>query len=118
MAADFLWLPDYKAANEDTTPRVLVSKFDDGYEERRADGLNNLPRTFNLTFTRDKTEIDAIVSFLRGKQGYQKFSFVPPPDDPGTGDTINVVCSEPWKRNQVDYNIVTLSVTLREVFEA
>lgn len=118
MAADFTWLPDYKAAEEDTKPTIMVSKFGDGYEERRPEGLNNLPRTFNLTFTRNKTEIDAIVAFLRSKGGYQKFSFVPPPDDPATGTTINVVCSDPWKRNQLDYNIVSLSATFREVFEA
>lgn len=114
MPADFLWSPDYKAADKNTTPRVLITKYNDKYEERRADGLNNLPRVWSFTFTNTNSEIDAIDTFLRGKAGVTSFTFVPPREVA----EVRVVCSDPWKQSEIDYNVSTLTATFREVFEA
>jgi phage-related protein len=112
--ADFEWQPDYKAADTTTTPRVMIAKFGDNYEERRASGINSLPRVWNLTFTNTNSEIDDIEDFLVGKGGVTKFTFTPP----RSVTDATVVCSDPWKKSEIEYNVSTLTVVFREVFEA
>ena len=67
--------PD-KGYTRNTQPRVLVSQFGDGYSQRLIDGINPLAETINVSFnTRDKAEIDHIISFFESKGGVTAFTF-------------------------------------------
>lgn len=60
--ATFTWSP--QTADKTVTPRMRTASFGDGYIQRVADGINNKPREWSLTFVRPKAEIDAIESFI------------------------------------------------------
>ena len=50
--------PD-KSMSKQSTPKVLIATFGDGYEQRIADGINTLAETYSLSFsTRTKEDID------------------------------------------------------------
>ena len=67
--------PD-KGYTRQTTPRVLTAQFGDGYSQRLIDGINPLAESINVTFnTRDKAEIDHIISFFESKGGVSSFTF-------------------------------------------
>ena len=67
--------PD-KGYTRQTTPKVLTAQFGDGYSQRLIDGINPLKETINVTFnTRDKGEIDHIISFFESKGGVSSFTF-------------------------------------------
>ena len=67
--------PD-KGYTRSTTPRALITKFGDGYSQRLIDGINPLMETINVSFkTRDKGEIDHIISFFESKGGVTAFTF-------------------------------------------
>ena len=59
----FTWAPQYGAANE-VKPSVLTASFGDGYEQRTKNGINNLPRSWSLTFYNTPTDADSIEGFL------------------------------------------------------
>ena len=68
-------IPD-KGYTRQTQPRVLTAQFGDGYSQRLIDGINPLKETINVTFnTRDKAEIDHIISFFESKGGVSSFTF-------------------------------------------
>ena len=67
--------PD-KGYTRQTTPRVLTAQFGDGYSQRLINGINPLAETINVSFsTRDKGEIDHIISFFESKGGVSSFTF-------------------------------------------
>ena len=67
--------PD-KGYTRQTQPRVLLAQFGDGYSQRLIDGINPLAETISVSFsTRDKGEIDHIISFFESKGGVSSFTF-------------------------------------------
>ena len=59
-----------------TTPRVLMTQFGDGYSQRLIDGINPLKESISVSFnTREKAEIDHIISFFESKGGVTAFTF-------------------------------------------
>ncbi len=59
--------------------RVTRADFGDGYTQRSADGLNNTPRTLNLTWELNSaSEIATIETFLRARGGAETFDYTPP----------------------------------------
>ena len=117
--------PD-KSMTKQSTPRVLVANFGDGYEQRIADGINTLNETYSLTFaTRLKAEIDDIVAFLDAKKGVAKFPLILP-DSNVTSNPIGPAASGEREVKVVTTNYSTtyayddfysLSVSLKRVFE-
>jgi len=86
-------IPD-KGLSRQTTPRVLVASFGDGYEQRIPNGINNLNEVFSISFnTRTKEEIDDIMGYLASLQGSSSFNFVVPDSNNGGETTIKVVCA-------------------------
>ena len=60
-------------------PRVVVTRFGDGYEQRSAFGLHTNPQSWSLTFAnRRPAERDAIMGFLRAMGGVAAFDWQPP----------------------------------------
>jgi phage-related protein len=118
--------PD-KSMMKNSTPRVLVASFGDGYEQRIADGINNLDETYTLTFaTRLKADIDDIVAFLDLKKGVSSFPLILPdsnvlsnPAGPaGVGEREVKVVTTNYSLTYSYDNFYSLSVSLKRVFEA
>jgi len=111
--------PD-KTLTRKSKPKVLVSKFGDGYEQRISDGINNISETYNVAFkTREKAFIDDVVDFLDTQAGISKFDFtIPDAKTGGTGQqTVKVVC-EDYSTNFEYDDYFTLTATFRRVYEA
>lgn len=111
--AIFTWTPDFNAQVQ-IKPRVRAVSFGDGYQQRQADGINNVPQVWSLQWqNRDNTETAAIKSFLQTRAGVEAFDWTPPNEV----TAIRVVCSE-WTVSTVRYNLNNASATFTQVFEA
>jgi len=109
MPNTFTYNPTY-GASEVTKPRVLVTTFGDGYEQRVVDGINHIRRVWNLTFSKTGADMAAVISFLENEGGVTSFNWTPPRGSAGLW-----VCRE-WSRAVNDaFDQVTLQFV--EVFE-
>lgn len=106
----FTWPPSW-GARQSVKPTVMLARFGDGYEQRVADGINNKPRNWSLSFTRAIAEIDAIESFLSSAGAAAAFDWTPP-----SGAAGKFVCDQ-WDREIQSPSAHTLTATFREVFE-
>lgn len=110
-------LPD-KGLTRTSTPRVLVARFGDGYEQRIADGINSIDESFNVTFNnRTKEEIDDITGYLGSLNGTTAFSYTIPDSNNGGETTIKVVCGT-FTQNYSYDDFYSASATFRRVYEA
>jgi len=67
-------VPVDKGFQRSSTPKVHTMTFGDGYEQRIADGINNLAQGMTVSFTtRPKAEIDDLVAFFESLGGVTKF---------------------------------------------
>lgn len=108
--SDFNYQPAFSAQLV-KAPRVRSAQFGDGYQQRIADGINNQPESWRLTFNVDNTDADAIESFLEGKGGAESFTWTPK-----NRTEITVVCGE-WSRVLTSPNTSTINATFEQVFE-
>jgi len=100
------------------TPNVRVARFGDGYEQRKAIGINNFTENYNVTFVnRPGTEMDDLESFFASLNGVTRLMFTientnlsPPEED------VICVCDS-WTVNTPQPNIRSISATLRRVYE-
>jgi phage-related protein len=69
--------PD-RGLKADSKPRVLVASYGDGYEQRVANGINNVAESWNLTW-KNRTTADAnkITKFLEDQGGVTAFDWYP-----------------------------------------
>lgn len=102
-----------------STPRVLVARFGDGYEQRLQDGINYLAEEFKITINnRAKAEIDDIIAFFVTKGGVTAFDFTYWDSNGGGNETTIKVVASNWDRvynNDIGYSC---SVTFKRVYEA
>tara|TARA_B100000131_G_C18064687_1_gene591998 strand:- start:488 stop:1081 length:594 start_codon:yes stop_codon:yes gene_type:complete len=71
-------IPD-KTLSRQSNPRVRTQSFGDGYEQRLAEGINNIVDMFSLAFSnRTKEEADDIIAFFEAKGGVDAFDFTIP----------------------------------------
>jgi|TARA_R110002153_G_scaffold192296_2_gene345562 phage-related protein len=100
-------------------PKVLTSTFGDGYEHRIADGINNTPQSFSLSFaTRPKAEIDDIVDFFETKGAVTPFSYIVSDSNSGSNErTVKVIC-ETWSQTWAYDNFYSLTAKFRRVYES
>ena len=106
----FTWIPAKASLQE--RPRVVSSKFGDGYEQRRPDGINNVPQSWSLFFVCPSVSMtQAILNFLRARKGSELFTWIPP----DAVAPINVVCRE-YASDDEPGNSRTLSATFEQVF--
>jgi len=105
-----------KGFTRGSAPTVHVSTFGDGYEQRIADGINNLAQTMNITFSnRPKAEIDDLVAFFESLGGVSKFQMTI--DDTNGTETIKVICRT-WNQTWAYDNFYNLAVQVQRVYEA
>ena len=96
-----------------SAPVVRKVQFGDGFEKRLSYGLNQNPKTFNLTFEVSETDADTIETFLDARaDDNAAFDFTPP----GEGSSSKFVC-ETWSKSIPYLNRATIQATFREVFE-
>jgi phage-related protein len=63
--------------------RVLTASFGDGYQQKVADGLNNVRKVFALEWeVLTPAQADAIVTFLESHGGYKPFLYASPAAPP------------------------------------
>ena len=96
-----------------SAPVVRKVQFGDGYEKRLSYGINQNPKTYNLTFEVSETDADTIETFLDARAAdNEAFDFTPP------GDAISskFVC-ETWSKSIPYLNRATIQATFRQVFE-
>ena len=105
-----------KGFQRGSSPKVHTLTFGDGYEQRIADGINNLAQQMNVTFnTRPKAEIDDLVAFFESLGGVSKFRMTI--DDTNGAETIKVVCRQ-WNQTWNYDDFYSLSATFDRVYEA
>ena len=69
--------PD-RGLKSDQQPRILKATYGDGYEQRVAAGINNLPESWSLTWkNRSSAEANKIVKFLEVQGGVTAFDWYP-----------------------------------------
>ena len=70
--------PD-RGVSTDQSPRVLKASYGDGYEQRVAAGINNIPESWSLTWnTRTKADSNKVIKFLEDQGGVASFDWYPP----------------------------------------
>ena len=109
--AVFNWIPDLGFSVE-VKPSVKTVSFGDGYEQRRAEGINAMGYSWSLTFKRSKIIIASIVAFLLARNGTESFDFAAP-----NGTTYRVVATDGWTVVDSDVGWQTLTVKFKLVYE-
>ena len=110
--------PD-KGFKRDNKPKVHVISFGDGYEQRLADGINNLEQSISVSFsTRPKAEIDDLVAFFESLGGVTKFRFDLEDSNAGSStETIKCTCAQ-WNQTWAYDKFYSLTATFKRVYEA
>ena len=109
-------VPVDKGFSRMSSPKIHVASFGDGYEQRIADGINNLNQAMSLSFTtRPKAEIDDLVAFFESLGGVSKFRLTI--DDTNGAETIKVVCKQ-WNQTWAYDNFYSLTAQVERVYEA
>ena len=108
--------PDYKpqfSANKRSAPKLRVTQFGDGYQQRTSFGLNQDPKVWNLTFNVDDEDAVEIETFLeaRGKDG-ASFSWQPPDET----SPLKWICRS-FNKEIFSFNRNRITATFEQVFE-
>ena len=117
MAAFPAWpanIPISYESQKKVTPRLLIAKFGDGYEQRSPDWINNLPREVTIKVDQTRDIITQLDEFLTSTQGSQAFLYTPVYDNRGQG---TFVADQGWSITEKGYQYAVLEVVIREVFE-
>ena len=71
-------IPD-RGLSTDQSPRVHMANYGDGYEQRVAAGINNLPEEWSLTWNnRSNADANKVIKFLEDEAGVTAFDWYPP----------------------------------------
>ena len=96
-----------------SAPVVRKIQYGDGYETRLTYGLNQNPKSYNLTFQVSETDADTIETFLDARAADSaSFDFTPP----GEASSSKFVC-ETWDKTIPYVGRATINCTFRQVFE-
>ena len=104
-------IPD-KTLTRTQSPRVRIQKFGDGYEQRLAEGINNIVDNFTLSFiNRVKAEADDIIAFFETKAGVTAFDFTYP-DTNSTSVTTGQLASGPSSSTTLALSAANLDISV------
>ena len=113
--------PTY-GTRKNSNPNTKVIKLGDGYEHRLIFGLNQNPKTIDLTFVVSESDdfngtgtssADTIENFLDDRAlDKASFTFTPPAES----SSSQFVC-ESWSKSILYNNRAVITTTFREVFE-
>ena len=109
--------PD-KGFTRQSEPKIFRTEFGDGYEQRLANGINNLVESYSLSFSnRTKEEIDDITAFFANKGAVTAFTFTIP-DSNNSGETaVKVVCDS-WSQSYRYGDYYSCTASFRRVYES
>jgi phage-related protein len=109
MTDTFNWVPLVDPQGK-TLLRVRKAQFGDGYAQTAADGLNNVVKTWPLTFRGHSAAINPITAFVESHVGVS-FFWTPPLGVQGYYQCI--------EHNLVPHggDVYTLTLTLNQVFK-
>ena len=104
--------PSYSATKR-SQPKLRITQFGDGYQQRTSFGLNQDPKVWSLTFNVDDEDADEIETFLeaRGKDG-ASFDWSPP----DTATTFKWICRS-FNRELFDFQRNRITASFEQVFE-
>ncbi|WP_321940050.1 phage tail protein [Paraburkholderia sp. J8-2] len=108
----FDWVPTVANFSGTTSTVVRSAKFGDGYEQRAADGLNNVSTQYALQFIGGEAKIKAILAFLKAAGGATSFLWTPPLEDAPL-----VFYSETWTPPTKDGDTWTMTATFQQTFD-
>ncbi|WP_018435358.1 phage tail protein [Paraburkholderia atlantica] len=111
MADTFTWSPTVAGTSGTDTASVRAGKFGDGYEQRSADGINNIVASFDLQFIGDASKISAIRAFLKERAGATSFYWTPPLE----ASPLLFYCAT-WSRPAKDGDVYTMTATFTQTF--
>ena len=96
-----------------SAPNTRSVRYGDGFESRFTMGLNQNPKTYNLTFEVSETDADTIETFLDARAAdAASFDFTPP----GEGSSSKFICPQ-WTKSIPYLNRATIQATFIEKFE-
>ncbi|RAH97620.1 hypothetical protein DLJ53_27585 [Acuticoccus sediminis] len=96
----------------DTTPKLLIAEFGDGYTQITADGTNHIRETLRLTWQfLDVTEADYIEDFFRAQGGHTPFYYTAPDDS-----TAKKWTCRKWNRTFQENNRRTITAEFTQDF--
>ena len=101
-------------AQKSSKPKMRMTQFGDGYEQRTTFGLNQNPKEWSLTWQNiTETNADTIEAFLdaRAADG-ASFDWTPP----DTATSYKWVCQQ-WDKTIPYTGRATITATFRQVFE-
>lgn len=104
--------PTY-GAQKSSRPSVRTVQFGDGYQQRLTYGINQNPKTWNLTWEASETDADTIEAFLNARAA-DNASFDWTPLDEAT--SYKWICQE-WNKTIPYKNRATITATFTQVFE-
>ena len=102
------------ASSNDINQNVIIANYGDGVEQRAANGLNSIRRTWNVQINSlNKTDRDTMVAFYNAHGRVISFTWTPP----GEATQLKWVFDEGFteSNNGCLYNF---SMRIRQVFEA
>jgi phage-related protein len=109
--SEFTWIPSLGFTSE-SSPRINVASFGDGYTQRVADGINNMKQTWSLQFQSNSiATATAIEAFLVLRGGTTSFTWTPP----GESTEIRVIC-EKWTKTYESSISRNISATFERVY--
>lgn len=106
----FTWRSNFESKLSQE-PKVNVTKFGDGYEQRTPSGINNNPETWAVEFTRSSASYPDVLAFIQARGGVESFYWATPFEQ-----TKIFVCRK-WDLVKKQGHIV-LTMNFEEVFEA
>ena len=107
--------PSY-GAQKQSSPKVQVAQYNDGYMQRLKWGMNVNPRVWNLTWTNiSETDADTLDTFFVDRVD-DGASFDWEPLDESAGTTYKFICLN-WTKSIPFKNRATVQATFQQVFE-
>ena len=107
----FTWLPSYSGSSGDTSFKTRAAQFGDGYSQRVVDGVNNIQRTWQVSFDLPEDQMNEIDAFLRATKGVESFTWTPP-----EGPIGKWIVPEGFSRVPVGFASTNISATFKEIF--
>ena len=101
------------SSSNDINQNVIIANYGDGVEQRAANGLNSIRRTWNVQINSlNKTDRDTMVAFYKAHGRVLSFNWTPPGETTSLKWVFDDAINE--TNNGCLYNF---SMRLRQVFE-
>lgn len=94
-------------AQTKSNPRVVTSNMGDGYDERKADGLNTDLKEYTLSYVIPVKSVGKFNQFLNDRKGFKAFEIM----SPSRRKWVLVICSTWTETTHHHYSTFNLQVS-------